>query len=284
MARTPRHSGCAIRCGGAVKCSLTTFSKVNMTSHPTAAEAVSFEWDKRSSKDGAAQRVTKDLVYKLSENLFTHLANEIELLGVFGTRLQERWLYGYVARSLGNIISSDDCLVTEAPISRNGKNGRVDFLLSYRKWLFLVEMKAMGCSATKDVSSGSRFQSNWNNKLKVEAGAVSQLINLREEDSARIRAIAEMRGLKGVVCLPILLCSYTMLGASYAGLEKRSWPDLEQIRKQHDLVRSALGTTELAAFCLSRTKPFIQAGKGTQWRATAGYSIFAGDKNLTMAS
>ena len=238
-------------------------------------------WDDTAHKDGSGQRVTKELVRQFAQNLFEHLEEASDLLDVFAVRPQERWLYGLVSRSLEhNILTRTDFLLTEVPVPRNGGNGRVDFMFSYRNWLFLLELKATGCGAIGrgEIPSGHRVCTHW---ADGEQGAVSQLRTLTAEDMEDFMSIARTRKLRGIIRLPVLLCSYFVTSSKEDDgrwiTEKVKEVTPEDLYERHAAVKTAIRSSELAAFIARPPKKVEpRRGKKVEWRATVGYGLFAG--------
>lgn len=243
-------------------------------------------WDDKNLTDGRGQRVCRDLVKQLSENLFQLLSKDCGILNEFGRRPRERWLYGYISRSLGQIIEPDDFLLTETPIGREGGNGRVDFLFSYRNWLFMMELKATGCRAQGGSGVRKEVMTHWYNEEEPAKGAVSQLRQLELEDVRHARCIAGRRKLNGVIMLPVLLCSYYMTSRAEDDgdqlEEKIEELTADELRNRHDEVKEVIGKWEMAAFNDLRDDDRLLTcpGKNVPWTATVGYGLIAGDKRL----
>jgi hypothetical protein len=240
-----------------------------------------------------ARSVADNFSRKLSREFLARLAKDNDVLSAMQFRMAERWLYGYLARTLIDVISEDDFILTEVPVSRRGGKGRIDFVFTYDGYLFLLELKSTGCgiNGTKVRES---IEACWDKESGSALGVVAQLEHIEPKDVADqlfagYATIAQERGIKGIIRLPMLVSCYFATKKDMSALdrliedEKDSAEGESLMEKRHQEVKLMIRDCQIEdSYSLSK-QGRVRRAPGRQegaFRATFGYGVFMGHRSL----
>lgn len=246
---------------------------------------------KQSSNE--ARSVAQNFSKKLSRKFLVRLAEDNDVLSAMQFRMVERWLYGYLARTLIDVISETDFILTEVPVARKGGQGRIDFVFTYGGYLFLLELKSTGCGINGNKVRES-IAACWDRDSDSALGVVAQLEYLEPKDVmdqlfSGYAAIAQERGIKGIIRLPMLVSCYFATKKDMSGLdrliedEKNSAEGESLMEKRHQEVKLMIRDYQIEdSYSLSK-QSIVRRAPGRKegaFRATFGYGVFMGHHSL----
>lgn len=233
-------------------------------------------------KDPSSEKVQEEFFNSFSKNFFKRFKDSGDLIGCSESNFTERQSYGLVVASLMDMGKDVvDFVLTEVSIERAVKeeksNGRVDYLIGYKKWLFLVELK-LAFSGLEGRENTQRFGRAWSDK---ESGVVSQLESINIEDSgnnSHLQKIIQKRGYNNeLVKFPILVVVYANYNQTESGISPSDSAMRETIEGMRDFVFQQLKSCKYEALeIVSIPRPHTNKKGGKQHRTTQGVSIMAG--------
>lgn len=237
---------------------------------------------KISSRD----KIEKEFVDLFSEKFFKQLDKYGELISCFDDKnFTERQSYGLVVSSLMDMGNKLDFVLTEVGVVRSGgvsKNGRVDYLIGYGKWLFLVELKLIFSGLNNINRKATNCANSWDEK---GSGVVNQLLSISKEQNKILAVIIrEHKYQAEIVKLPMLIVMY----APYSEVAGDSTPDVikknkKNTKERHEVIANQLKCTHKDKLLILK-KPIVRKHtrrNGTPWyRTTYGVGIMAGALGL----
>ncbi len=157
---------------------------------------------------------------RLSNNILQKFHDDYDIISGISGKIQERSFYGMISLSLSKIISNNDVIFTEMPINRNENNGRIDFILTYRRWIYAIEFK-VGYANFYRNENNENVSRPWN-------GVVNQLKSIpRREFKNKIKNIFDCRDVskrllpRGIVFLPVVLFGHIITSDNNVDLENQ---------------------------------------------------------------
>lgn len=158
-------------------------------------------------RDGSKSRIILDLVDQFFHGISAELHSPSTQAFINLARIpNEREIYGLLVKALTRLGGDDDIghIATEIQVNRiMGKSesdrstGRVDLLVTFRKTMFLMEVKVVRASIhSKETESGARSKVE-----KAWQEAVEQLRSIAGDEIAKYHQ-------RPVVKLPLLVCIY----------------------------------------------------------------------------
>ncbi len=239
-----------------------------------------------------SSHVLWELMQSLGKKLLNNLCNTEPVNKHLAASVREEWLYGLIIRALfegsSPLLKRRDFLITESYATRTSDtkkgHGKPDFIFSYKKWLIVMEVKAMGMSLS--LGPVDVAKAKWCDK---NTSACQQLISLKKSKQGSLKAIAndDSLGLKGVLFLPMLVVTYNVKGPSKESLRKMR---KEEIIKKHDHVFAQLQGSkkhkcEYAKCDISGPSETLKAVRKkksgpSQFQRILGYGVFAISSNF----
>jgi hypothetical protein len=203
------------------------------------------------------------------------------LTGIPGP-IKERWCYGMICRSLSNILTENDAILTEIPLERRNSKGRVDFIFTYRRWIYLIELKVGISNLNSNVNNNNRILRLWKNDRN---GVVDQLDQIYKNNNSinKIKEIfdctslSNRKALRGIRFLPIVVVCHQI--ATKKGIEhlNRMIEKIsnEGIKKHHNQISHAY---ENCSYSYYNSENYYINNRRNQkgLRVNMGLSIFAG--------
>lgn len=204
----------------------------------------------------------------------------------------ERQSYGLVVASLmdmGKDINNKgkvvDFVLTEVGMVRNGgvegkkSSGRVDYLIGFGGWLFLIELK-LKFVGLKIPSKKSEKCAPWNG----DNGVVTQLETINSSDDIVLNKIIESKQpeYNGVIEFPMLMVVYANYNKLTSPDKAKEHKSETKVNKRHDSVAEQLDCIFKECHILKNPIRREHTNKkgGKQWRTTYGVGIMAGSNKF----
>lgn len=246
----------------------------------------------------SSSAVQGDFFGLFCKNFFARFKEYGDLIGCFDDKnFNERQSYGLVVASLMDIGKDDDNMgkvvdfvLTEVGMVRNGgmegkkSSGRVDYLIGFGGWLFLIELK-LKFVGLKIPRKKSEKCAPWNG----DNGVVTQLETINSDDIVLSKIIESKQpkynGYNGV----IKVIKFPMLMVVYANYNKLTSPDKAKEHKSETKVNNRHGSVTEQLDCIFEEchileKPIRREHTnkkgGKQWRTTYGVGIMAGSEKF----
>lgn len=230
----------------------------------------------------SSSTVQGEFFKSFSKTFFMQFEKYGDLIGCFDDKnFNERQSYGLVVTSLMD-IKGVDFVLTEVGMVRNGdvegkkSSGRVDYLIGFGGWLFLIELK-LEFSGLKDIEKVSSNCANaWGDKAN---GVVSQLKGITTKNNPVLRKIIRNGKYEGFVKFPMLIVMY----APYNKEDISSDEVKEKVKGRHSAIARQLRCTFIDKYCILKTpipRKHTNRKGGVQLRTTYGVGIMAGSKGL----
>jgi len=222
-----------------------------------------------------SSEIQKKFFKLFSKTFFMQFEKYGALIGCFDEKnFNERQSYGLVVTSLMG-MKGLDFVLTEVGMVRNGdgedkkSSGRVDYLIGFGGWLFLIELKLKFAGLKNTASESSSCADAWDAKA---SGVVSQLKGITCAKNPVLRNIISERKYKGVVKLPMLIVMY----APFSIENILSDEVKEKVKGRHRTIASQLMCT-FKNGCRTLENPISRKHTnkkgGKQWRTTYGVGI-----------
>lgn len=221
-----------------------------------------------------------------SEHFFSQCEKYSDLISCFDERnFTERQSYSLVVSSLMDMGKNPDNVVdfvlTEVGMVRNGdgedkkSSGRVDYLIGFGNYLFLIELKLEFVRFGKSASLPKNCANAWDAKA---SGVVKQLRLIDEKMNPVLQEIIDRRNCHRIVKLPVLIVMYAS-DSSEKDLKKKE-DKKTGLGKRHGAIAGELKCAFNQFHSLANTSTRYHTRKNDSptpcYRTTYGVGIMAG--------
>ena len=227
------------------------------------------------------------LIQDFSQELLEELYRQSDILTGIPGRVRERWLYGMISRTLSKILSPNDAILTEISLNRLENNGRVDFIFTYRRFIYIMEFKVGFASFNADINGNKRVIRAWTNIDKN--GVVDQIIQIRDNNESinKVKNIFNCSNVSnrpypnGIRFLPVVIFGHqvtTNRGNEHLDKIIKNIEE-EMFKSRHDQIKSIYENKYYGNIFSCYKNDFVYINNtinNKSLRATVGYSIFAG--------
>lgn len=240
-------------------------------------------------RNQSSSAVQEEFFKSFSKNFFMQFGKYGDLIGCFDDKnFNERQSYGLVVTSLmemgkdvdnkGKVV---DFVLTEVGMVRNGgvkgkkSSGRVDYLIGFGGWLFLIELK-LKFVGLKIPSKKSEKCAPWNG----DNGVVTQLETINSSDDIVLSKIIKSKQpeYNGVIEFPMLMVVYANYNKLTSPDKAKEHKSETKVKNRHDSVAEQLDCIFKECHILEKPIRREHTNKkgGKQWRTTYGVGIMAG--------